>query len=166
MAPGTIVSSSSRRAGVRRDTDALLAAHEAAFERFLAAVTEAAMCQRLWPLQVNAAVAAGLEFAVADPEAARLLTVEAVCQDPTLARRVLKSSDRLARLLSSGRRISPAASALPALTEKALVGATFSTVSPLLMRGESQHLLELRPRLVELILAPFVGTELARQVAL
>jgi hypothetical protein len=163
---GAIVAPALSRSGPAAETEAALAAHEAVSERFFAAIQDACHSSRLWPLQVSAAVAVALEFAAAEPTAARLLTVEAVSQDPAVARRVLESSDRLAQMLSSGRCISPAAAQLPALTEKALIGAAFAIVSTRLQREETRHLAELHPQLVELLLRPYLGAELASRAAL
>jgi hypothetical protein len=146
-------------------TAAALAAHDAVFERFFAAIRQACHGSRLWPLQVSAAVTVALEFATAEPAAARLLTVDAVSQDPALARHVLRSSDRLAQMLSSGRAISPAAAQLPALTEKALIGAAFAIISARLRSEEIHDLAELHPRLVELLLTPYLGAQLAARAA-
>jgi hypothetical protein len=147
------------------ETAAALAAHDAVFERFFAAIRHSCRGSRLWPLQVSAAVTVALEFAAAEPAAARLLTVDAITQDPALARHVLRSSDRLAQMLRSGRAISPAAAQLPALTEKALIGAAFAIASARLRSEKIHGLADLHPQLVELLLAPYVGAELATRAA-
>lgn len=164
-------------AGVSRTTfynhfankeEAVLAAHDLIFERFLGLITRACNAGHRWPEKVKAAIGAALEFAAAEPEQAQLLTLDALAANVEIARRVLDSSDHLTALLSAGRRHSARAQRaqdLPDLTEKALIGAISATVSGLLMSGESGRLPELGPQLVELTLMPYIGAEEAARVA-
>jgi hypothetical protein len=82
-----------------------------------------------------------------------------------VTRRVLASNDHLAGLLSAGRQHNPRGADLPALTEKALVGAVSAIIAGRLMNGEAERLPELEPELVQLVLTPYVGAEEAARVA-
>lgn len=161
-------------AGVSRTTfyqhfdnkrDAVLSAHEAAFERFLVSVVRACNSESDWSLKVRAAIWDALDFAAAEPGQAQLLVLDAIAADAEVARRVLASNDHLAALLSAGRRQSAQAAALPELTEKALIGALTAIVGGRLMNGDVESLPGLAPQLIELVLMPYVGAEEARRVA-
>jgi AcrR family transcriptional regulator len=144
---------------------AVLVAHQEVFEPFFRSITMICQTPRTWPVRVTTAIGTTLEFATDQPDRAQLLTVEAFTQNAEVAREVLESTDRLARLLSNGRRLSEAAAQLPALTEKALVGAISSIVYSHLLQGEAAQLPSLKRPLAEFILLPYVGPSLAARVA-
>jgi hypothetical protein len=62
-------------------------AFESAFARLQVAVEEACAREAAWPAKIAAAIAAALEFALADPAAARTLTLAAPVQIPKGTRR-------------------------------------------------------------------------------
>jgi AcrR family transcriptional regulator len=144
---------------------AVLAAHDVVFERFLGALLRSCNGAAEWPLKVKAAIHTTLAFALAEPEQAQLLALDALAGDANVTSRVLASSDHLAALLSAGRQYNPRGPELPALTEKALVGAVSAIVAGRLMNGEPETLPELEPQLVELILIPYLGPGEASRVA-
>ena len=144
---------------------AVLVAHEIAFKRLMESIAEVCESRHEWPFRVSAAIGAALDFAVAEPEQAQLLTVETVATEPQLARRVLASLDRLADLLGEGRRQRAAAAQLPALTEQAQVGAVASIVAGCLANGEADRLPGLKAELTELTLLPYIGAAEAAHVA-
>jgi AcrR family transcriptional regulator len=145
--------------------DAVLAAHEAIFERFFASISQVCEQPGEWPIRVTTAIGAALDYASDQPDRAQLLTVEAITLNVEVARQVLDSTNRLAELLSSGRRVNAAAPTLPILTEKALIGGISAIVYSHLVRGEAERLPELKRELAEIALLPFVGPELAAQQA-
>jgi AcrR family transcriptional regulator len=139
--------------------EAVIAAHEQIFERFLALVEEACRAQGEWTEKVRAAIGASLEFAAAEPAPAQLLVAGFLAADLTLARRVRVSYDQLAALLGEGRQIYPRAAALPAMTEQALVGAIATTLARALTSAEPEPFAGLHSQLTELTLIPYLGTE-------
>jgi AcrR family transcriptional regulator len=145
--------------------EAVLAAHDIACEHFMGLLMRACGGQRKWPLKVRAAIGATVDFAVAQPAQAQLLTLDALSANIEIAQRVLDLSDHLAALLSAGRRHSPHGAELPELTEKALVGAISAILAGRLMNGETEMLVALESQFVELTLIPYLGPEEASRVA-
>jgi AcrR family transcriptional regulator len=145
--------------------EAVVAAHEAIFERFLGLVFRACNSASEWPFKVRAVIEAALDYAAAEPAQVGLLILDPLSGDVEMAQRVLASTDHLAALLSRGRELSEAAAALPELTEKSVVGALTAIVSSRIAGGEAEGLPELAPQLVELALTPYVGAAEAKRVA-
>ena len=145
--------------------EAVLVAHDVVFERYLGALVRSCNGEQEWPLKIKAGISTTLAFAVAEPEQAQLLALDALAGDAEVTSRVLASTDHLAALLSAGRQYSPRGAELPGLTEKALVGAVSAIVAGRLMNGESGSLPELEPQIVELVLIPYLGPEEASRVA-
>ncbi len=161
-------------AGVSRTTfyknfentdEAVSAAHEVIFERFLGLVFRACNAASEWPFKVKAVIEAALDFAAAEPAQAGLLTLDALSADIEMAQQVLASTDHLAALLSRGRTLSEETSALPDLTEKSVIGAVTAIVSSRIASGGAERLPELAPQLVELTLTPYLGAAAAKRVA-
>ncbi|MGC1166218.1 MAG: TetR/AcrR family transcriptional regulator [Solirubrobacterales bacterium] len=145
--------------------DCVLVAHEAAFDRLAGELLHACAGESEWTAKLAAGIGAAIHFAVRGPEEAQLLVVDAVAADPMLALRVLASNDYFVGLLRNGREQCPRAAALPELTERALIGATTSTIGTRLLSGQVDQLVEIGPQLVQLVLMPYVGIEEARRVA-
>jgi AcrR family transcriptional regulator len=144
---------------------ALLAAHEDITERFIGLMVRACSSESEWPLKIRAAISAAIDFAMAEPDQAQLLTVDALSSNVDMARRVLAIGDHLAALLKAGREQAAPGVELPELTEKALVGMISAIVGSRLINGEAETLAALEPQLVELTLIPYVGTDEATRVA-
>jgi AcrR family transcriptional regulator len=143
--------------------ECLLAAHEAIFARFIERVAGACPAEAPWEERASAAIGAALEFATAFPEQARLLALDMIAADRETARRGLVAAERLAAMLRAGRDHHPKATALPEVTERALIGAIAGAVNWRLLSGES--LAGLEPQLIYLVLAPYVGTVAATRQA-
>jgi AcrR family transcriptional regulator len=161
-------------AGVSRTTfyanfddkrDCVLAAHRDVFERLLALLLRACATERDWPRKVRAAVAALFAFAEEAPDEVRLLTLDALATDLTVARQVADSNAHLAALLREGRRHAPLGDDLPDLTEQALIGAVSAVIAGRLLDPGARELRDLEPEVVQLVLTPYVGTEEAARVA-
>jgi AcrR family transcriptional regulator len=136
----------------------LLAAYDAAFTRLIEGIEAACVDDADWPEKVRAGIGAVLQFAVAEPEAARLVGVHTFASGPEGAERVLDSRARLATLLGPGRQYGTLAAQLPELTERALVGAIWMLVGGRLIQGTpEEQLTELEPQLIELALIPYLG---------
>jgi AcrR family transcriptional regulator len=161
-------------AGVSRTTfyanfdnkrDCVLAAHRDVFERLVALILRACSTQRDWPQKVGAAIAAIFAFAAEHSDELRLLTLDALATDLTIARQAVDSSARLAALLRDGRRHTPLGDALPSLTEEALVGAVSSILGGRLLKDGVEGLAGLEPELLQILLTPYIGTREAARLA-
>jgi AcrR family transcriptional regulator len=149
--------------------ECMRAAYDGAFDQLFAAIGDACRAQREWPQGVMAALGAALDLAAADPARARLLLVHTLSADPPLPEHVLESQQRLAGLLRQGRRFTPQGAPQLEVTELALIGASSAVVASVLMAERSglpDRLRRLGPELGQLILAPYLGPEAARVVAL
>jgi AcrR family transcriptional regulator len=163
------------QAGVSRSTfyenfenkhDCVLSAHEMVFGCLADEIEKACAAERDWPEKVMAAVDAAVAFVSDAPDEARLLSLDVVGADPTVARRVIASNERLAEMLRAGREHCPRAEALPDLTEMALVSSTSSLINAFVTEDRLDQMDQLKPQLVQLLLLPYVGIEEAQRVAL
>ncbi len=111
-----------------------------------------------WPQNVIAAVRAGLEFAATDPEAARLLIIEAA-EDPEGAgvhRQLIESLT--ARLCDAAHE-----RGLPDAQGEVLVSGVLAMVAIRLTLGQAQTLPTAGLEAAEFLFAPYLGDEAARR---
>jgi AcrR family transcriptional regulator len=137
--------------------EALLAAYDAIFARLVDAIQSACGPGSHWDANVAAAVSAAVRFAAIEPEATRLVTVDAMAAFPAATRRVVDSTELLAAMLAGARRAGRRTAALPRVTERALVASLWSFLGAELLRAGPDRLDELEPELVEFILTPYRG---------
>lgn len=105
-----------------------------------------------WPRKVHAALAAVLEFLAAEPDTARLFTLEARVAGPEMAARHAAALDRLAALLRAG---NGSAAALPEATERTLLANVAALVGSYVVSGAGELLPTLEPQLGEHLLSPY-----------
>jgi AcrR family transcriptional regulator len=118
-----------------------------------------------WPRQVDASVAAALDFASGDPQMVAVLLPSSLLAEPTLAERVWMLNDLLADRLRTGRAQYPEASQPPAETEHVLIGGVQALIAARLRAGQVDDLSSMRAVLTQTILLPYLGSELARRFA-
>jgi len=135
--------------------ECVLGAQRRAFERLTDRIEGACAGLETWEDKLAAGLGAGLRFAVESPQEARLLILESMGADGTLADAVIESHHELVELLRAGRRHCPAATDLPEVTERALIGATTSIAADLLIAGRADELIDLEPQLLELLSMPY-----------
>jgi len=126
------------------------------------AVLEACQAERVWPAKIAAAVRAAVEFAAAEPERARLLTIESLVHRPDGGERYARTIGHFAELL---RAEAPQDRRRPKSTEQALVGGLARTLADHLRTEDFDALRASVPELVELLLVPYVGRAEAREWA-
>lgn len=140
-------------------------AFEAAFARLQVVIEEAYVSQIAWPEQVAAAIRAAFEFAATDPEAANLLTNEALAHGRDGITRYHRLIDYSASLLAPGRDQSADGALLPEILECALAGGIAMLVAQRVDQGRSRELPALAPDAIQFALSPYLGSKEARQIA-
>jgi AcrR family transcriptional regulator len=142
-----------------------LAAYEMVADHIAAAMRAAAESFEDWPQQVRAALATMLSFLAGEPELARLCMIEPVAAGGEIAARHRESMQGLVDILKAGRPKLAGDRPLPEATEETLVGGVVSLIVREISAGRAEQLESLLPDLVELTLAPYVGTEEAERLA-
>jgi hypothetical protein len=117
------------------------------------AMLDACSAEAEWPAQIAAGIYAGVDFAIANPDVARVLTLDAAAEAESMHHyeRVI---GRLAGFIQVK---APFGSRLPASTDEALVAGIVGLVGDHLRIGRIDRLVELRPELVLLTLLPYLG---------
>lgn len=106
-----------------------------------------------WPAGVAAGIYAAVDFVVANPGPAQLLTLDAAMEGDCMQR-----YERLIGRLTGFLQIkTPPRSRLPASTDEALVAGIVGLVGDHIRLGRLDRLTELRPELVLLTLLPYLG---------
>jgi AcrR family transcriptional regulator len=135
----------------------LLAAYDEAERRVWAEASAAAAGTPAgdWEARVEAALAGVLGFVAAEPETARLFTLEARAAGPAMAARHNRALDRVAAALRAGNRARREDAGLPAGTERALVGNVAALVGAYVLSGATELLPSLAPQLAGHLLSPY-----------
>ena len=123
------------------------------------AVLDACASEVEWPAQIAAGIYAGVDFAIANPDVARMLTIDAAAEAGCLPRyeRVI---GRLAGFIQIK---APHELRLPVSTDEALVAGIVGLVGDHVRIGRLDRLAELRPEMFLLTLLPYLGFAEAQQ---
>lgn len=140
-------------------------AFEAAFARLQVRVEEACAANDEWAGAVAAAIRAALEFAAADPEAADVLTNEAMAAGKDGVARRQRLLAYAAERLAPGRRQRPQGEDLPPVTEQALAGGIVALVAERVATRRAAELPSLAPEAIQFVLTPYLGAEEASRIA-
>lgn len=125
------------------------------------AVLDACASEDEWPAQIAAGIYAGVDYAIAHPEVAETLALDALQGSDSL-RRYESVIGRLAGFL---RVKAPRQDRLPGATDETLVAGMVGLVGDHLRIGRTDRLEELRPELVLLTLLPYLGFSEAQKWA-
>lgn len=118
-----------------------------------------------WEEQVALALRTFIELIVDDPIIARAAIVEAPTVGPGILERYERATKAFVPLFRAGRELTPRGEELPATIEDTLAGSVFWSAYQRLIVGEADHLPELLPELVELVLRTYLGQEEASRIA-
>lgn len=161
------------RAGVSRPTfyehftnkdDCFLAAFDGGARRLRARVTGAAAKGEDWRERLRLALAAVLAFAVAEPQTARTLIVEARAASGEAPQRRIELLDGFATCLdATARELLPQPPDRSPLTAAGVVGGIEAVLYARLCRGEAEQLEELLPSLMYFAVLPYEGQEAASE---
>lgn len=141
------------------------AAFESAFARLQVLLEIACTGEGSWVDRATAAIRQALELAASDPEAASVLTNEALSRGADGFERYERLMAYLAGLLAGGRAESPYGADLPSTTERSLAGGVATIVANRVDRGRAGELPGLTSEVVQFVLTPYIGTEEARRLA-
>jgi hypothetical protein len=117
------------------------------------AVLNACAAEGEWPAQIAAGIYAGVDFAIANPAVARMLTIDAAVEANCM-RRYERVIGRLTGFIQVK---APTDTRLPGSTDEALVAGIVGLVGDHIRIGRLDRLAELRPELVLLTLLPYLG---------
>lgn len=118
-----------------------------------------------WPTQVRASVEASLRFASEAPELAALLLPTSLISEPRLAVGVWEINDFLVSALRAGSSAYPQATRPSELTDQVLVGGAQALIGIRLRAGDPGRLTMLADGLTQAILLPYLGADVARDIA-
>lgn len=142
-----------------------LAAFEVVVGHLRELVAEAVAGIDGWPQQAIAATRAVLAFLSSEPDLARLCLLESRGAGPAVAARFNEAVGEMAPLLRRGRTERPEATRLPDSTEDSTIGSLVSLAHRKVAAGEAEHLEELLPDCIELVLLPYLGPAEASRLA-
>jgi AcrR family transcriptional regulator len=159
------------RAGVSRPTfyehftnkdDCFLAAFDAGARRLRSRVSGAASKGKDWRGRLRLSLAAVLAFAVAEPQTARTLIVEARAASAEAAQRRIDLLDGFAACLdATASEMLPGPPERSPLTAAGVVGGVESVLYARLCRGEAEQLEPLLPSLMYFAVLPYEGQQAA-----
>lgn len=138
---------------------------ESAFARLQVLLELACAGEAPWAERAAVAVRKGLEFAAADPDAASVLTSEALAHGTDGIERYERLMAYFAGLLNGGRAESPHGADLPETTERSLAGGVATIVASRVDRDRAGELPGLTAEMIQFVLTPYLGTEEARRIA-
>lgn len=151
--------------GEAQHPDEFADAFEPALARLQIRIETACASEAEWPAQVAAGIQAALAFAAAEPDAAQILTNEAMAGGKAGFARYDRMIDHFAAALRPGRAERPEGEWLPEITEKTMVGGVAMLIAQRLAFNRHAELPALAPDAVQFVLTPYLGAADARQVA-
>lgn len=151
--------------GRAQQPESFASAFEAAFARLQVVLETACAGDGAWSRRAAGAVRAALELADADPDAADVLTNEALAEGADGVQRYERLMSYIAGLLEGGRAESPHGDQLPPTTERTIAGGVATIVGNRVGRGRRENLTGLTSELVQFVLTPYLGTPEAKRIA-
>ncbi|HEX6586187.1 MAG TPA: TetR/AcrR family transcriptional regulator [Solirubrobacterales bacterium] len=157
------------RAGVSRSSfyrlfesleECMFAAYERVINALVAHVTRAFEGPGSWPQRISRALGALLEAYAAEPEVARMATVEVPAAGPESRRRYHDALKRLLPLFREGRAYAEGET-LPADTELVAIGGAEAIIFREVVADRTEELPTLLPDILFTVLVPYVGPDAA-----
>jgi len=140
-------------------------AFESAFARLQVVLEMACARDGPWSKRAADAVGGALELADADPDAANMLTNQALAEGVDGVQRYERLMNYVAGLLEGGRAESPHGDELPPTTERTIAGGVATIVGNRVGHGRRAGLADLTSELVQFVLTPYLGTGEAQRIA-
>ncbi|HEY5054441.1 MAG TPA: hypothetical protein VII45_13650 [Solirubrobacterales bacterium] len=145
-------------ADLRRDTEDF----SRALADLRAPVEHACQENEAWQAKVSASIYAALDFATANPAAARGLTIDRVARQLDGGRTYQKMIARFADLLDA---VTPGGEHLPTFSNVALVAGIAKVIGDHMRSPRVNRLDDIGPELVQFALLPYLGFEEAKRWA-
>jgi AcrR family transcriptional regulator len=135
-----------------------LAAYDRAVDDVQTAMAAAGEPLSEWPERVTAALGALLDHFAPDPDLARFFWLEPVGAGEVIVVRHREAMRALIEVLTADRPPNPGVPPLSKTAEEAVVGGVVALISKRVSASETEHLMELLPDLLELVLTPYLGS--------
>ncbi len=147
----------------RDRADCFTAAHATEVERLCSQLLGAGRAQPSWREGLRAGLAELVRFAIERPLVARGILREVyVARGPALVKHE-EVLERLTHAVDSARREIPSRQAPPPMTASFMVGAVDELVRARLAEDDPQGLSAAMPELMSLLVAPYLGDDIARE---
>jgi AcrR family transcriptional regulator len=141
--------------------ECLFAAYEKVLDALVAYVARAYERDGPWPLRIRRAMEACLEACSAEPEVARMTTVDAPATSPEAQHRYRNALERFVPLFIEGREYAASSVHLPPDLERMAVGGAVTIIFDEVVAGRAQELPAKLPDILFTVLAPYIGPEAA-----
>jgi AcrR family transcriptional regulator len=158
------------RAGVSRRTfyehfenkeQAFLAAYDLVVRRLAEDVQGSSNQGLTWCERISLGLATFLERLASDPALAHLCVVEILAAGPAALAGRAAAMDAFRAFLKPGLQEAPDGLPIPALAVETAIGGAYEVVYSLVLQGRTAELPLLHPDLLQIVLLPFVGAEVA-----
>jgi AcrR family transcriptional regulator len=141
--------------------ECLFAAYEKVLDALVDYVARAFEGDGPWPLRIRRAMQACLEACSAEPEVARMTTVDAPAARPEAQHRYRNALERFVPLFIEGREYAPNSVHLPPDLERMAVGGAETIIFDEVVAGRAEELPARLPDILFTVLAPYIGPEAA-----
>lgn len=158
IAEGASVSRQTFYDNFQNKEQCFLVAYDRVVDDVQTAMAVAAESLTEWPEKVTAALGALLDFFSQESDLARFFWLEPVGAGEVIVTRHREAMRALIELLTADRRLNPGVPPLSETAEEAVVGGVASLISKRVNAGETERLKQLLPDLLELVLAPYLGS--------
>ncbi len=148
-----------------RQPDDFAVAFDSAFAALQVRIESACADAGEWPDGVAAGVRAAFDWVAAEPQAAQLLTNDALAGGSAGFERYERMTAYFADLLAPGRMRATHGERLPEITERAMASGVAMLVAQRLSMGREAELPRLAPEAVQFVLTPYLGSVEALRVA-
>jgi AcrR family transcriptional regulator len=141
--------------------ECLFAAYERVLDSLVDYVARAFEGDGPWPVRIRRAMEACLEACSAEPEVARMTTLDAPAARPEAQRRYRNALERFVPLFIQGREYAANAVHLHPDLERMAVGGAETIIFDEVVAGRAQELTARLPDLLFTVLVPYLGPEAA-----
>lgn len=151
--------------GRARQPDDFAFAFDSAFAALQVQIEAACAAESEWAEQVSGGIRAAFQWVAAEPDAAQLLTNDALAGGSAGYERYERMIAYLAEFLEPGREQAGHGERLPEITERAMASGVAMLVAQRLSLGQEAELPAIAGEAIQFVLTPYLGSSEARRVA-